>query len=246
MIKIEMTEEMTNSYRPENWKLTEEPYRAYRAKNQVSSVILNLSNNFDSSKPSKIIKTRKGTLLLVNCSDDEDEKIMLLTVRGGFRSGFELIYSGVEVVLAGQYSEKHCCPVQNLVVKFKDNDSKLIMRTGYRSFMNYDKITVITWEKIYQEDGFPIKEFLPDNGEVLEGSLFSKNFSREEIEIIKNTADKLSKLGLGISIETFCRDGKVNPYLRMFKDFKQSNYFQFDKGKNVAEMSKKVLNLVKG
>lgn len=241
MIKIEMTKELTNSYRPEGWSLTDEPYRAYRSKNQISSTTLNLGNNFDEFKPSKIIKTKKGTILLINCSESEDEKIMLLTLRGGFRSGFELIYSGVEVILAGKYSDKHCCPVQDLVIKFRNNDSKLIMKTGRRSYMTYDKITVITWDKIFQDDGFPVEEFIPDNGEIINGCFFNKNFSRDEIELIRDTAERLSKLGLGISIETFCRDGKVSPYLRMFKNSKQINYFQFNKGDNFEKVSETLI-----
>lgn len=240
MIRIKMTDEMTNSYIPEGWHLSTEPYQAYRAENQVSSVTLNLGNNFDSSKPSKIIKTKKGTILLINCSESEDEKIMLLTLRGGFRSGFELIYSGVEVILAGKYSDKQCCPVQCLVVKFENNDSKLIMKTGYRSYMTYDKITVITWDKIFQDEGFPVEEFIPDNGEIINGCFFNKNFSKDEIELIRDTAERLSKLGLGISIETFCRDGKVSPYLRIFKNSKQINYFQFNKGDNFEKVSKNI------
>ena len=214
-----MTEELNNSFIPKGWKLSEEePYRAYRAKNQNYKITLNIGKEFDESKPSKIIKTKKGTTLLVNCPEKEDEKIMLLTLRGGFRAGFDMICLGeIEVIMADRYCNMHCCPVQDLVIRFKDENSKLIMRTGNRTYFNYNKNVIVTWDKIFREDEYPINEFMPDNGQIIIGAIFKQNYLNEQIKIEKVAKD-IASLGLGVLIDVDTEYGKVVPKLRIMKD----------------------------
>lgn len=221
MIKIAITPEMTNSYVPEGWKLTDEPYKAYRAKNQEYSVTLNIAKDFDETKPSKIIKTKKGIILLVNCPEKEDEKIMLLTLRGCSQAGFYFLCNNIEVILADEYtpsfSDKNC-PVQDLVVRFNDDKSKLILRTGDKTYWHFNKSIIITWDKIFREDDYPLNTVLPKNGEVIKGAAFTKNYNKGEIEVVEKVANEISSFGLGVLINTYCLYGEVIPELLFMKD----------------------------
>lgn len=152
MIKIFYSSEKTNSFRPEPWHWSEEPFPAFRGAGARYAAFQPVANGykpeFDGKKPSadgyacpsvsvddqpsKLIKTKKGTLLIVPCSKEQDEKLMLVTLRGGFRGN----YSRVEAVNAEILSEKsgnmHCCPTGHLVVRLTNPKGYVFAETGRR------------------------------------------------------------------------------------------------------------------
>lgn len=146
--------EKTNSFRPVPWHWISDPFPAYRGAGarhrgflavgrEYAPVFENVSPSADGySCPrvafdtvrTKLIRTKeKGTLLLTPCSPEQDEQIMLVTLRGGFRGG----YSRIEVVggeiLLQQDSNMHCCPTVHLVVRLADPNGYVFAETGRRS-----------------------------------------------------------------------------------------------------------------
>ena len=135
------------------WMLTDSStrsvyhYPAYRA--HVPDLtkkpdVMCFANGFDEKKPCKIITTKKGGELLVNCPEKEDEKITLLTIYGKFRGAIMGLfrYEGSGKLLhSGTISTKNCSPQQNLVII---GDCKFIVvlsgHAGYNEkfFINHD------------------------------------------------------------------------------------------------------------
>lgn len=242
MIKIITTEEKTNSFRPKIWELTKDPYLAYRAENQISKVILNTTEDFDPSLPSKIILTKKGRALLINCEDYKDQNIGLITCLGGFRGYMDIKFYNCEVIVAGKYSQKHCTPVHQFVVIFED-DSKILMKTNCKAGPLND-ITVITYEQIITENGYPIEEFeFPENGKIIIGSKFNYYLNKDQKNTLQNIATKIAELGYGVYIGIFCEDGKTGiqypiPELKCFIDKQQKTYKHFTSSNYIEESEK--------
>ena len=123
MIIIKNFDDRTNSYYTTGWDITKDPFPAYRAYGTAHTGFQPFCAGFDPEKPSKLITTQKGTKLLVNCPQEEDETIYLLHFTGGFRgwSVGALAIKNAEVI-SERSSSKHCNPTASIVLKV--NDSK--------------------------------------------------------------------------------------------------------------------------
>ncbi|MFA6096103.1 MAG: hypothetical protein WC788_00570 [Candidatus Paceibacterota bacterium] len=152
MIKILYSSEKTNSFRPMPWNWSVEPFPAFRGAGARYSAFQPVASGYVpkfkgkepsadgyscpnvsvDDQPSKLIETQKGTLLIVPCSEKQDEKLMLITLRGGFRGN----YSRVEAIGAEILSKKdgniHCCPTGHLVVRLTDPKGYVFAETGRR------------------------------------------------------------------------------------------------------------------
>ena len=88
MLRTLVGREKTNSYRPEPWAWSEVPFPAFRGAGQRYNAFLAVASGFEpwflfdekkfemsnfSDDHCKIIVTKKGTRLLVPCSEKEDE-----------------------------------------------------------------------------------------------------------------------------------------------------------------------------
>ena len=146
MIKIIITNELTNSYIPTPWQLSKEPWPAYRAEYQHGRVTLNFPSKFDITKPNKVVKTPKGMPLLVNCPEEEDENIGLLMVKGDFRGGIEMGHKTAEIIKDFGKDSKHCAPIWPMIVRFRTAGEYISFRTWRRSGEK-EKFTAISFDK---------------------------------------------------------------------------------------------------
>jgi len=133
-------------------------YRAHVPDIKKKPDTLCFANGFDEKKPCKIITTKKGGELLVNCSKSEDEHIILLTIYGKFRGAVMGLfrYSGdIKLHGMGSISTKNCAPQQNLIL-VGDPKSKFVVVLSGRSGDN---------ERYFlDQDGNPLDhDFIIDN-----------------------------------------------------------------------------------
>lgn len=163
-VKLLYSSEKTNSFRPVPWHWSLDPFPAFRGagaryrafqpagKGYEPSFVDGIpgSNGYDAPRDSfdptatRIVKTaEKGTLLLVPCSDAQDEPIMLLTLRGGFRGH----YSRIEVVgadvLFHRNGNMHCCPTGHMVVRLTHPNGYVFAETGRRC--GTGEIEIFSW-----------------------------------------------------------------------------------------------------
>lgn len=146
MIKVFYASEKTNSYRPEPWNWSTDPFPAFRGAGQRYNAFLAVAGGFTpwfssfdlsdnkamSDDYCKIIKTKKGTQLLVPCSKAEDERILLITARGGFRGGFGKVEAVGGEILWQNGMSMHCCPVRHIVARITDPNGYVRTETGRR------------------------------------------------------------------------------------------------------------------
>ncbi len=154
MIKLIYSLEKTNSFRPTPWHWSTEPFPAYRGAGARYTAFQAVANGYipkfdngiepiadgyrcprvaSDGRPSKLIKTKKkGTLLLVTCPKEQDEKLMLLTLRGGFRGYYSRIEAVNAEILFQRGGNTHCCPTQHLVVRLTDKGGYIFAETGRR------------------------------------------------------------------------------------------------------------------
>lgn len=161
MIKTLYGSEKTNSYRPEPWNWSINPFPAFRGAGQRYNAFLAVANGFTpwfnsfdladnkamSDDYCKVITTKKGTRLLVPCGKDEDERILLITARGGFRGGFGKIEAvGAEILWQNGMS-MHCCPVEHIIARITEPDGYIRTETGRRCCSGYTE--VYSWKGGY-------------------------------------------------------------------------------------------------
>lgn len=154
MIKLYFGSEKTNSYYPEPWNWSVNPFPAFRGAGQRYNAFLAVASGFtpwfssfdltDNTATSddycKVITTKKGTRLLVPCSESEDERILLITARGGFRGGFGKIEAvGAEILWQNGMS-MHCCPVEHIIARITEPDGYIRTETGRRCSSGYTEI----------------------------------------------------------------------------------------------------------
>ena len=147
MLRTLVGREKTNSYRPEPWAWSEVPFPAFRGAGQRYNAFLAVASGFEpwflfdekkfemsnfSDDHCKIIVTKKGTRLLVPCSEKEDEKILLITALGGFRGGFGKIEAIGAEILWQNSSSMHCCPVAHIIARVTEPDGYIRTETGRR------------------------------------------------------------------------------------------------------------------
>ena len=161
MVKIFYASEKTNNYRPEPWNWSIDPFPAFRGAGQRYTAFLAVANGFTpwfssfdladnkamSDDCCKVIMTKKGTRLLVPCGKSDDERIMLITARGGFRGGFGKIEAvGAEILWQNGMS-MHCCPVEHIIARVTEPDGYIRTETGRRCCSGYTE--VYSWKGGY-------------------------------------------------------------------------------------------------
>ena len=114
----------------------------------------------------KVITTKKGTRLLVPCGKQDDERILLITARGGFRGGFGKIEAIGAEILWQNSSSMHCCPVAHIIARISEPDGYIRTETGRRCSSGYTE--VYSWKGGYF--GMDTEEY---NAAVDTGSLFA-------------------------------------------------------------------------
>lgn len=177
MIRFIYSSEKTNSYRPAPWHWSTEPFAAYRGEGQRHSAFQAVAKTYVPSfdgkppskegytggygksmyldkSPSKLIKTQKGTLLLIRCSESEDEQIMLITLRGGFRGGYSRVETKQAEILSCKVSSLHCVEVQHIVARLTNPAGYIFAETGRRSSRGL--VEVFSWDD-YRE--LPTEQF---------------------------------------------------------------------------------------
>ncbi len=174
MLKLMYSSEKTNSFRPMPWHWSIEKFPAYRGAGARYTVFQPVAGGYVpkfegdepsidgyrcpnvcvDNQPNKLVKTQKGTTLLVPCSQEQDEKLMLITLRGGFRGG----YSRVEVIGGEILSERsgniHCCPTAHMVVRLTNPKGYVFAETGRRCSTGL--VEIFSWDG-YQT--MPTEEF---------------------------------------------------------------------------------------
>ena len=154
MIKALYGSEKTNSYRPEPWNWSTDPFPAFRGAGQRYNAFLAVANGFTPWFSSfklddntamcddfcKIITTKKGTRLLVPCGKQDDERILLITARGGFRGGFGKIEAVGAEILWHNGSSMHCCPVEHIIARITEPDGYVRTETGRRCSSGYTEV----------------------------------------------------------------------------------------------------------
>lgn len=160
MINIQRGVSRTNSYYPEEWELKEDgkkpdsKFLAYWAKYQEGKIFFPVSRDFDPEKPCKVIKTKKGGYLLINCPEEQDENILLLFVYGDFRGSTpDEIYTlrGTVEVLFEMGSCKHCNPLSALCLRVSKDFESYTLCHG-RHLDGFVKITMKTQKFIDRKD----------------------------------------------------------------------------------------------
>lgn len=146
MIKVYYAAEKTNSYYPTPWNWTTDPFPAFRGAGQRYNAFLAVANGFTpwfssfnltdnkamSDDYCKVIITKKGTRLLVPCSKAEDEHILLITARGGFRGGWGAIECVGAEILWENHMSMHCTPVAHIIARVTDPNGYIRTETGRR------------------------------------------------------------------------------------------------------------------
>lgn len=164
MIKLMYSCEKTNSFRPTPWHWSTEPFPAFRGDGARYSAFQPvaqgyqpefmgqepMTNSFScpresvDGQPNKLIKTQKGTILLVPCSQEQDEMLMLLTLRGGFRGHYSRIEAVNAEILFQKGGNIHCCPTNHLVVRLTDPKGYVFAETGRRCGKGL--VEIFSWE----------------------------------------------------------------------------------------------------
>lgn len=156
MLKLVYGSEKTNSFRPTPWSINEENFikfygegAGYKIMQAIHpNLILNFENEKDKNLISqgyscpnvvnintycKMITTVKGTNLIVPCEQEQDEQLLLITMRGGFRGYFSRIDTIGDVTIFNKNSSnKHCCPVAHYSLRLNTPDSFIFSETGRR------------------------------------------------------------------------------------------------------------------
>lgn len=152
MLKVMYSSEKTNSFRPTPWYWSLEPFPAFRGAGARYSVFQPVASGYKpkfnerepttdgytcpatavDNQPSKLIKTQKDTNLLISCSQEQDEMLMLLTLRGGFRGYYSRTEAVKAEILMRRTGNLHCCPTEHLVVRLMDPKGYVFAETGRR------------------------------------------------------------------------------------------------------------------
>ncbi len=156
--------EKTNSFRPVPWHWSADPFPAFRGAGARHRGFLAVAREyapvFEKAPPSadgyrcpqtaldivrtKLVRTKeKDTLLLVPCSLEQDERIMLIALRGGFRGGYSRIQVAGGEILTQQSSNMHCCPTAHLIVRLTDPNGYVFAETGRRSAVGL--VEIFSW-----------------------------------------------------------------------------------------------------
>ena len=194
MIRFMYASEKTNSFRPMPWRFTNDPFPAIRGQGQRYSAFLAVARDFVPrlyeqyvSDPRclcvnhcKIITTKKGGLLLVPCAKEQDEQIMLITARGGFRGQFGCIKAHGAEILYERSMNMHCCPVAHIVARVKEPEGYVITETGRRCATGH--IDVFSWKGGYFQMSSNEYEVALETGYLF----YKRDFIAEDIKRVKD------------------------------------------------------------
>ncbi len=164
MLKLMYSSEKTNSFRPTPWHWSNDPFPAFRGSGARYSVFQPVANGYQpkfgstgpskdgytcpavatDEQPNKLVKTPKGTLLLVSCPQEQDERLVLITLRGGFRGYYSRIESVNAEVLLKRGGNLHCCPTEHLVVRLTNPKGYVFAETGRRCGTGL--VEIFSWE----------------------------------------------------------------------------------------------------
>jgi hypothetical protein len=180
-IKLLVAKQKTAIYDPIPWRLTDYPFSAYRGDGDGYHVSLHvghlyrpefagtsmgdLSQTFDVSSSRLMTTLQKKTLQIVPCDSNKDEKIMLITLRGGLDGTYSRIKAVGAEIVAQTVSYGGRCPTAHLIVRLRDSNGYVFAETGRRSgvgivdFFSWDDCREFDTEafKIYQT-GYPVDE----------------------------------------------------------------------------------------
>jgi len=170
MLKFFYPTQKTNSHRPTPWHWSLEPFPALRGSGARYSAFLAVARDFEvnlpekdpelfkntyqcpslweDEQPCKLARTEKGDDLLVSCSKEEDEKIGLITTRGGFRGGLSVISAQKAVILSNKGANMHCCPTKHLLVRFESEDGYIVSQPSRKSASS--QIEIYSWRLGYE------------------------------------------------------------------------------------------------
>lgn len=123
-------------------------------KNLPVSPYLETGKPLVDTKCSKIITTAKGTLLVVPCQKEEDEKIMLITALSGFRGFFSNISAVACEIIYQRNAQKHCVETAHIVARI-GSGGYVWTETGRRG--SSGDVEIFSWDS-YQR--MPKEEFL--------------------------------------------------------------------------------------
>lgn len=194
MLRTLVARSKTNSYNPEPWGWSVDPFPAFRGAGQRYNAFLAVAAGFTpwflfeerkfemsnlSDDHCKMIVTKKGTRLLVPCSEKEDEKILLITALGGFRGGFGKIEAvGAEILWQNSMC-MHCCPVAHIIARVTEPAGYIRTETGRRCSSGYTEI--YSWK-----GGYFGMDTTGYNAAVETGTLFSAcNTIQNDLEACK-------------------------------------------------------------
>lgn len=223
MIKIITTKEFTNGWDEilKPWTLVREPYMHYETSNctgphsKLKSTYLNCAKGFDETKPCKIIKTMKGTELLVNGSKDEDKNIGLITIKSPiYKGGFNIYGSDVKIGIRNEYTMIHNKANVSFVAEFKNKDSFLYINAGDGKYNH--KYIFITWDNIEYCDDDDIEKKINDyfkpSKEKLKISIDCTEMQKEEIRKILSPLNKTfgDNLSINVTCSSIARYRKAN------------------------------------
>jgi len=164
-IKFLYSSEKTNSFRPVPWHWSGSPFPAYRGEGARHRGFLAVAREYTPSfvdaaptadgyncsrlgfdpTATKLIRTReKNTLLLVTCSPEQDEQIMMVTLRGGFRGDYSRVKVRGGEILVQNSSNKHCCPTAHLIVRLTHPNGFVFAETGRRCSTGL--VEIFSWD----------------------------------------------------------------------------------------------------
>lgn len=146
MVKVINKGTSNTSFKPVPWAWTTNPFPAFRGAGQRYNAFLAVAGNFTpwfntltwkedlvmSDDYCKVIKTKKGTRLLVPCSRKEDEKILLINATGGFRGGFGAIEAVGGEILWENHMSMHCTPCVHIIARITDPEGYVRTESGRR------------------------------------------------------------------------------------------------------------------
>jgi hypothetical protein len=178
--------EKTNSYRPEPYHYSDEPFPAFRGGGARYRAFLAVAKHFKPTeypawtkesysdhtfcvlddRPSLLSVTAKGNPLLMPCEPNEDQVVALITMRGGFRGGFGKIGTCNAQIKDIRQGNIHCCPTAHVVAVLEPGGF-VFSETGRRSYCGlteiygidgYHRMPTEEFEVLCEHNGYILKE----------------------------------------------------------------------------------------
>lgn len=220
MLRVFCAPEKTNSFYPAPWHWSTEPFPALRGAGATYAAFLAVAASFtprlseflnskefkDSKRSvvsddfSKIIKTAKGSRLLVPCGEKEDEKLLLITALGGFRGGFSRIEGHGAEILWVNSSTMHCAPIAHIIARITEPDGYVLTETGRRC--SRGDVEIYSWRHGYIEMPTSQYEIAVETGVLFSVADIEKEIEKCESKAKAEADSRKAKIdGLGARME---------------------------------------------